>query len=96
MRETLKAALGLVITALSAALKLSASLNSTLATIFDSSAGTLVLLGVMGVGLLIYAYYSLPNGVGENAAVPQTLDSDSPVIEEVPESSKPQTQTTET
>ncbi len=89
MKETLKASLGLVLTAVAVACKLSASLNSTLATIFDSGAGTLLLLGLTGVGLLIYAYYSLPNRLVENAEAPETINSGLPVIEKTPESPKP-------
>ncbi len=78
LRQELKAALGLLITVLAVATKLSAYLGTEFAAVFNSSAVSIGLLILMALGLFMFAYYSMPEKPAETAAGPQVAPSVTP------------------
>lgn len=71
LRQEIKAVLGLLVTVLAVATKLSAYLGPELAVVFNNSAVSVGLLILMALGLFTFAYYSMPEAAAENKSEPQ-------------------------
>jgi hypothetical protein len=78
LNNSLKAALGLLVTAVAVAAKLAAYINSYTAAIFDNFAVTAMLLVLMGLGLFMFAYYSLPDRLTEKEVDLLTASTSTP------------------
>lgn len=72
-RQEFKAALGLLITVLAVATKLSAYIGAEFAAVFNNSAVSVGLLVLMALGLFMFAYYSMPEQLDENSVEPKSL-----------------------
>jgi len=71
LRQEIKAVLGLLVTVLAVATKLSAYLGPELAVVFNNSAVSVGLLILMALGLFMFAYYSMPEAAAKNKSEPQ-------------------------
>jgi hypothetical protein len=83
LRQELKAAIGLLMTALAVVTKSSAYLGGSPAVIFNNSVVSIGLLLLMALGLFIFAYYSIPEQTSQNdmAQIPQPSTTQPPTTQ---------------